>query len=347
MRTWTIGFVNYYTTCYMEHQLKMLYEFNDPKKFQLIVVDNSSNLNEFNKLNNICNPYIKEFNNIKIIDYKPQCTTASGQHGEGVDLITKHIKTKYFLIQDPDFFWLRKEYLKWLEKLLQYNDAVGAPYDCKMLNGQEYFPSAFGCAYNFKKIIGISFSAYINNDIEYSNKKFSELNSNKKVFGYCYDVGWQIRLHLSQKNSDDNFLTFEQTSIKNKLCEFMELKTPYCHHTNTFVYTHNGKIVAAHLYRGSVIGKSEKNSKKRIDTNKMYVTRNYISKFMYKQIKSDCKDLDNILYETKNPKENTNILDQNTLMYIILYKCKKNKLLRLLLPIKRLIVHLFYRVDKK
>ena len=43
---WTIGMVNYYSSVYIEWQIKILYDFNKEKDFTLVIVDNSDDANE-------------------------------------------------------------------------------------------------------------------------------------------------------------------------------------------------------------------------------------------------------------------------------------------------------------
>jgi hypothetical protein len=291
MKKWNIGMVTYHSSPYIEYQLKILYQFNNCNDFSLIIVDNSKDDIEFEKIELLCNDYKNKYNNITIIKHSPLEETASGQHGEGLDIIRKMADCKYLIVQDPDFFWLKKNYLLWLENLLQYNDAVGIPYPRKVSEGQEYFPGAFGCAYNFEKIKNISFKPYINEDYEYSWKKYKESGLDKKGYDFFYDAGWLVRKQLSQEN-DYNFISFYQVNIFNAIANLIESKISYSFETNTRIYLHNGLVVASHLFRGNFTGNvvDNKDTKNKI-ADELFNLRNAISKLMYEEILSNNENL--------------------------------------------------------
>ena len=295
--------VNYHSSVYIKWQLKILHEFNTENDFDLIIIDNSNNINEFKKLKSLTNTYP----NVKLVKYTPKCKTASGQHGEGLDKIRKIANSKYLIVQDPDFFWLKKNYLSWLESLLQYNDAVGIPYPKTVLEGQARFPGAFGCAYPLEKIKDISFKAYINDDVEYSEGKFLEFRKNNsmgKKYDFPYDVGWSLRKKLSKKHNH-NFISFYQKEIFNAIGEELSQNTKYSFETNSRVYYHNNNIVCLHLFRGTFTGRVEDNK----DTNNvisdtLYKVRNDIAQFIYQSIKKDDFSF------TQRSSKNINILDE-------------------------------------
>ena len=126
---WTIAIVNYYTSCYIKWQIKILYEFNNINDFQLVIVDNSNNNNEYKKLYKI----IKQYDNIILVkNLPPKTDGASIQHGRGIDIainFAKYSNSSYFLTLDPDCFFLKKSYLRFFEDLmLQGNVFIGTQY---------------------------------------------------------------------------------------------------------------------------------------------------------------------------------------------------------------------------
>jgi hypothetical protein len=327
MSKWTIGMVNYYSSVYIEWQLKILFEFNSESDFKLIIVDNSQNEEEFKRLTQLCsNPKYKQ--KVNIIKHNPVDKSASGQHGEGLDIIKDKAESEYLVTQDPDFFWLKKDYLKWLDYLMKYNDAVGIPYPYKVIEGQEHFPGSFGCVYKLSKIKNLSFKPYINNDISFSWQKFNEILSKKKdkKYDFSYDVGWQIRKKLS-KDNDRNFISFSQKNIFNYLGEKLKNKTPYSFETNSKIYYHNNKIIGLHLFRGTFTGKVKKHMDSINKLTKDLVSiRNQIGRFAYNQIANNNCDLKSINFSPK--------ISIVSLFYLLLYKLKSNNLTKHIIPIK-------------
>ena len=339
---WSIGMVNYNSSVYVKWQLKILFEANSEDDFQLIIVDNSESNDEFQELKKLC----KSYHNITLLQHSPKCTTASGQHGEGLDIIRELSNSKYFLVQDPDFFWLKKDYLKWLEKLLQYNDAVGVPYHNKVPNGQEYFPSAFGCAYIHERIKNISFMPY-NGDIETSFRKHEEnLNNKESGYDFSYDVGWRVRESLSQ-STDDNFISFSQLRLDESIFRNFMHSAEMSSHSFDFcssIYHHNGKIVALHLFRGTFTGEvSSYSDPKRRLTSNIVKTRNSIAQLMYTEILNYNPKLNSLYDKTlkktmRSVSEEVDIgfvgLEFSTILWYLLLYVKRIKILKILIPIK-------------
>jgi hypothetical protein len=330
-KEWSILIVNYKSHIYLKWQLKILYEFNDPAIFNLIIVDNSVDESEKKDLNKTLLTYKKKYKNIKTIFHKPIYKAASGQHGEAIDIAKKDIKTKYTLIHDPDFFWLKKDYLNWLKKLLSNTVAVGAPYPKPVALGQKHFPSAFGCAYNSKDIANISFAAYLDGKIEKSWKTFYASSYYKKGYDFYYDVGWRVREKLS-KDVDSNFISFSQKSIKNKILELLKIKESHSFETLTTAYSWNCQVIAAHLFRGSFTGSVKLHCDPNLKVSKMqHKIRNEIGKLMYKEVKTDCLQLNNIINKLENDEQTISL---KLLILQFLLCLKKIKLLKILVPVK-------------
>ena len=68
MKKWTVGFVNFRSSVYVEYQLKILYEFNNVDDFDLVIVDNSNDEQEFENLSKLCRPYIEQYGNITLLN---------------------------------------------------------------------------------------------------------------------------------------------------------------------------------------------------------------------------------------------------------------------------------------
>jgi len=344
MKKWTIVQVNFKSFVYIKWQLKILYEFNQSDTFDLIIIDNSDDDVEFNNLSKLVEPYKLKYGNILLLKYKPSNKTSSGQHGEAIEFSKKYVNSKFLLIHDPDFFWLRKNYLSYLETLLLSNVAVGAPYPRKVNIGQEYFPSAFGCAYPTKLVKNISFLPYIDNNYEKSWNEYYALNYDKKNYDFYYDVGWLVRKELSD-TFDNNFISFSQVNIKNKLGELLKLKENYSYETNTRVYYHNNKVIASHLFRGSHTGEVLKNQDPNLKlSKKINNSRDLIGEFMFNQIKNDNEYLNNINIDLENNmRSNFNkiLFNKNLILLLIqlifysrIKKIKKIKFCNFLIPIR-------------
>ena len=238
-RKWTIGIVNFHSIVYLHFITKTLYSFNDPQDFKLIIIDNS-NPHETG-LENLLAQY-KKYENIEVIYHTPKANFPSGQHGESLDIILEKTDTPFLMVQDPDFFWVRRNYLKILEDYFAAGyAAIGAPYrtDKKITDGDRNFPTAFGCAIQTKYLAGVDF---------YPSEDLQEI----KDLGR--DVGWKIR----EKLSKEKFLSFEQkqSQIYKSLGEFSYDVNPYSYYAD-------GRRIAYHLFKGSRGNIIPKNAKKK------------------------------------------------------------------------------------
>ncbi len=276
MKKWTVAFVNYKTDVYLKWQLKILFEFNDPTEFDVVIVDNSSPHQEA-ELEKLAKPYNDQYDNIRIYFFKPTVKAASGQHGEGLTEAVKHACSEYFLAQDPDFFFVKKDYLKFLASFLDSGMvAVGAPYNAGVGLGHPRFPALYGAAHPLALIKHLDCNA------EISKEKLEESLDKFRGLEYSYDVGYKIRDALSSKDDDSNFVSFEFslfTGLSKRIGE-------HSYETITQKYTLKNEIIAYHLFRGSftdaVVGNYDLNKKLPQKTLRI---RNKFGEYFYNHIK--------------------------------------------------------------
>ncbi|MBP5296762.1 MAG: hypothetical protein J6Y94_05470 [Bacteriovoracaceae bacterium] len=272
MKKWTVAFVNYKTSIYLKWQLKILYQLNNPEDFEVIIVDNSSPY-EKEVLNSITLTYLNQWNNIKILYNVVQEKIASYQHAEGLTLAVNTANTEYFLAQDPDFFFVRHDYLSFLEKFLQEGKiAVGAPYTLGAGFGHPKFPALFGTAMPLKIIKGRDLMPYITDE----TKKDSDERFKGRDFSY--DVGYKLRKELSSPDRDDNFVAFDCNC-------FQDLDIEIGLHSFEMVsqaYSYQGEKIAYHLFGGAFTSKpvGDADLNKSLAPNIMLV-RNKIGEWFY------------------------------------------------------------------
>ena len=184
----TVGFVNYKTSLYMETQFK-IYQHFAGEDVKIIVVDTSNLDEEFAALNEI----VKKFNiPIQTIQLDFHGKYASDAHGSGLQYIYEIVDTDYFLTQDPDFFWVLPSFLTFFKEKLQDHVVVGAPYHLSALadwSGHPWFPAAFGAAHDMKAL------HEVNADFRYSTEPIPGVN--KQI---DRDVGWLVREKLKNRS---------------------------------------------------------------------------------------------------------------------------------------------------
>jgi len=272
---WCVGMVAYHSDVYIKWQLKILYEFNNPQDFELIIVDNS-NPNQKKELESLTAPYQAKYKNIKLIYHSPKFKKASEQHAEGLNIIKDKANSKYLLVQDPDFFYVQKNYLNLFEKyLLKGNISIGAPYPSLVGNGAGDFPCAFGCA--------MPTSIFENKEIDFLADASRWEESLKRFPGkdFSFDVGYKIR----EKHSNEPYISFSQE----KIGYLAEILGSHSYEVITREYFFNNKTIAFHLFRGNFTGEVTKNQedpKKDIE-DRLYKTRNSYGKLFYHYIKND------------------------------------------------------------
>jgi len=240
---WTVGIVNYKSAVYLRWQLRILYEANPAASFTLIIVDNSRP-HERDELERLTAPYRERHGNLELLFHAPAAEAASAQHGEALELIRSRARTPYLLVHDPDFFWVRYDYLARLAELLERgNLAVGAPYPEKVGLGDPWFPAAFGCAYRRAALRDLDFAARVSPEaIAESFARWPQAEG----YGYSFDVGWRIREALS----DRPHLAFKQRIDGRIGREFSARRFNIVPRQ----YRHAGRVFGYHLFRGSFTG---------------------------------------------------------------------------------------------
>ena len=239
---WTVGIVNHKSAVFIGWQLKTLFEANPPQSFRVVIVDNSRP-HERAELERLTAPYAARHGNVDLVFHEPKPGPASMQHGEGLELVRSRIDTPYLLVQDPDFFWLRRGHLALLAGLLERNVVVGAPYPAKVGMGDPWFPAAYGAAYRSESIRSLGFDARVSP--ESIAESFARWPPSEG-YGFTFDVGWRIREALSEMPH----LAFPQRLPENLGMRFGQ-------HSFQWVareYVHDGRPVAIHLFRGSFTG---------------------------------------------------------------------------------------------
>jgi len=259
MKKWTVGFVNFRSSVYVEYQLKILYEFNNVDDFDLVIVDNSNDEQEFENLSKLCRPYIEQYGNITLLNNLSDISKlkevygdrffVSGHHGEGIKIIYDIAKknSQYLLVQDPDFFYVKKNYLQIFEKLHQEgNIAVGAPYPKGAAWGDPFYPEAYGCSYIVSYLNDSSFTPGFATEEEM--KIFNEKYEGKYKW-WGFDVGWRIR----KDYSDKPFVSFDQ-----RKCSELIKKIGQQFRSKPREYSFKGDIIGYHLNGGTRHPKEKK-----------------------------------------------------------------------------------------
>ncbi len=246
---WTIAIVNFNTSVYIKWVLKTLYEFNNPNSFKIVLIDNTIPT-EKNILEEIIASYNKKYNNIELIVNKPNTDKykklygrryPSGEHGEALSIAFERCDTPYFLAVDPDFFWTKRNILKFFEKLIQKGYiAIGAPYFSPIGFGDPNFPGAFGCAYVSKYLQSNDFMPG-----EYTEEEYIEFEDkyNNEKFVWPFDVGWKIRKRLSDLKQHISFEQVNDTSLLRKLGNYGV--------TAPRQYSLNNEVIGYHLIGGA------------------------------------------------------------------------------------------------
>lgn len=228
MVKWVCGSVNYKCEAYLPTKLRMLYEFNSLEDFTHIIVDNNPvhDAKYFEEL-------LKPYPNSKVIPHIPiNVNRTSGEHGSGLDRIHEEaikLGADFLLVEDPDFFWVQKNLLKYFEA--EFNNEgysiIGAPYTFGLPLAAPDFPCAFGAAYRMSDIAGMSFKCHP--------------DQHECLMGR--DVGWEIR----EKLAKSKYLSFSQNDVPQSEL----IPGEYSFQTILREYHLYGRRIAYHLHRGS------------------------------------------------------------------------------------------------
>lgn len=219
MRKWTVATVNWKSIEYLIYQLKFLYDYNDPEEFEFVIFDNMWP-NQRTELKEICRPYASH-ENVRIMFYKG---AGGQQHGDGLTKILRTANSKYFLSNDPDFFWLKKGHLKFLESFFDDGKAVVGAYH------QNNRPANWAAAYRIQDIVGADFKA---NWMPCPHCRKAILVPNQ-------DTGWELIIRTDH--------------LPCHMFPLMQVDLPdyghYSYRNGPEGYSHDGRLVGVHLFRG-------------------------------------------------------------------------------------------------
>lgn len=267
-KTWAIAFVNYYTSDLMDFQFKQLAAIKNRHEFNIYIVDNSRN-SEIKKLKNLVSKY-KLLSKTHFFYNGNTEKVSSAAHAEALKIIYKNTSNEsYFLVQDPDYFWLVKDHLLMLHKAIDTKNliAIGSPYKKPVANGNADFPCAFGAVYRLNKIDSDDFdiSKRLALIFEYANDtssfnyaintfKENKLSANYNPFDtfeydYSFDVGWKIRKNL-YGSSYESFKQFPALGLRN-------IFGSHSYESKPQLYFYENEVVSIHLFRGSFTGLPE------------------------------------------------------------------------------------------
>jgi hypothetical protein len=230
----SVGIVNYKSLIFIEHQLKTLFEFNSIP-FKLIIVDNSIP-SEYEKLKTLC----EQYDNVCVIKNEPTSSGTSCQHSEGLYKMFEQVDSDYLLVQDPDFFWVKKDYLKLLkDKLDEGYVCVGAPFYREDFSN-DTTPALWGCAYDVNILEKEDFYSFENLNEDEILKQLIEGK----------DTGWRLREKFEKQNLptfsfNDSLGISHKHSFSNTIEHYLDTDINSIHE-----YRYNDEVIAYHLSHG-------------------------------------------------------------------------------------------------
>jgi len=227
-RIWTVGMVNYKSAVYLPYQLEGFYRYN--KNFRFIIVDNSPTPQT--ELASLQKRYPIEI----IYNNKGGERTGGDGHGLGLNMILARATSPYLLVQDPDFFWVKKGILEYLQRFLDDGNVavgsqrligkgknlltVGARRRVIGISPEDLFPTPWGCAYRRSFLRDVDFLQHQTNE-----------------------VGCKIRAKLAN-------MPWVSFPLRNEPAKFGDHS--FTVRIASCVY--NGQRLAAHLFRGCFDG---------------------------------------------------------------------------------------------
>lgn len=229
-RKWTVGTVNYKSTDWLFWQLQILYASNDPKDFELIIFDSMYPRNQKEKLLEICKRY-SHHKNIKLIFYENRHERGV-EHGHEIKTIVSHARGKYFLSNDPDFFWFVKNYLNFLESF--FHQGFGS---AGVLHQYMNAPAMWGSAYITEKIRNFDPSQTVIK-CPCCDERFHYLKQ---------DTGWQYNL----ASNDMPVMIFPIDWWKPPFMGPYSYPHLGTQHNYCISYFHRHDLVGIHMFRGS------------------------------------------------------------------------------------------------
>ena len=170
---WTVLLLSNKEFSYIENQLKILYEFNNSEDFELLIIENGSK-ESFLKIEKISKTYIDKYSNLRVIFFEDDINQSDLEvvRGDSIEFGKKIAKGSYVMVQDAGFFWLKNNYLGFIEEYLKKGFvAVGASDLSKVGIGSKSFPASYGCAYLKKEILDVSFCAEKDSEVVAQSKR--------------------------------------------------------------------------------------------------------------------------------------------------------------------------------
>lgn len=236
---WTIASVNWDSLDFLEHQAKFFHTFDD--NFEYIICDHTRPFQREQLLE-----LQKKYKNIRL-HFPHDADKKHKFHGEGLNDCLKIAKGKYFLTIDPDFFFMKKRILNFIEEFFKKKyHAVGTMYyDLS-------FPPIWGAAYITKEI----------KDLDLMSGTFRCSVCNNFKHNYLVDTGYEIRTRLKNKLH----IGFKRT--ESKLPPFGSYLDGWTLRHQAFEY--QNKIICYHLMRDSYVPKDPFATPEMIEARRKY-----------------------------------------------------------------------------
>lgn len=215
---WTIASVNWDSLDFLEHQAKFFHTFDD--NFEYIICDHTRPFQREQLLE-----LQKKYKNIRLY-FPHDADKKYCEHGQGLNNCLKIAKGKYFLTIDPDFFFMKKRILNFIEEFFKKKyHAVGTMYY------DVSFPPIWGAAYITKEI----------KDLNLMPATFLCPACNNFKYDYLVDTGYQIRIRLKNKLH----IGFKTTESK------MPFFGSHSDGWTPSAFEYQNKIICYHLMRGA------------------------------------------------------------------------------------------------
>lgn len=224
-RKWTVATVHWKSLDYLYWQLRMLYEYNNPAEFELVIFDAMYPIDDTENLVKLCENYLV-YKNIKIYAWE-NYEEKGCPHGSEMTHLLKICNSQFVLFNEPDHFWLIKDYLKTFNKFFDLG------YRC------------LGVEHNLMKGLAIWGSAYHVKDIQDCNLEALWMfckNCDHPQMIPNYDTGWRLDIRTANLPQ----IKF----IKNEWQPTIFGKYSYGNSKQMQSYSFGDQLIAVHMFRG-------------------------------------------------------------------------------------------------